>query len=451
MAFTPPTVAYSPTGGTVTPGNLLGSPTWRAWGSLGPSATARDTLRIGVGSAVADLGWNRVLSPANLARGAARALPYVAVGSLIYAAFEAVRCRSIAGGGIECDMGSDPSQQSATLYRFRPTQAHPIEDFASRGAACSAWQTYLNAQSAAVQYSVTGGTETASNYTCYMNQVTYTCSQGGTYPNCTNGSVSTSTKNDPYGSGNKVSGTVAGCASGVVGPDGKCATGTYVQTQPDTAAQRVTDYSPQWPTQPAQVAQQAAEHVDLAPYAEPAAQPLTGPTSVPGPIRTTTTTDAQGNTSTQTQQTVTNMTYQGDTYNTTTTIVTTNNDGSTTVEERPVEIEVCGLPSTPPCKIDESGTPSSVADSAARSEVATAVEGYRQAIEQDIATIQEPTFGFIGAPPIVACSPIEFPFDIGSLDPCGVVEPVRAIMAYVWALVAAWLALGWIREAANGA
>ena len=142
---------------------------------------------------------------------------------------------------------------------------------------------------------------------------------------------------------------------------------------------------------------------------------------------------------------------------------TTNPDGTTTVTTDTVtnpdggnaESVTCGLPGTPPCKIDERGTPTFQTPVDVTPDLTTADQTKRTQVDQ---SIQPPTFGFLGAPPLASCTPFEMPaqivgnasVQIPALNPCGVVDGVRAAMAYIWAVAAVWLALGMVRRTVTG-
>lgn len=97
----------------------------------------------------------------------------------------------------------------------------------------------------------------------------------------------------------------------------------------------------------------------------PSTQILSGPSSSPG---TSSTTNNTTDNSTTTNTTTHNHSYAGDTItttnstnsvtiNNTTGSVTNNTTTNSTAAPAPQEIETCGLPGKPPCKLDETGTP----------------------------------------------------------------------------------------------
>lgn len=122
-------------------------------------------------------------------------------------------------------------------------------------------------------------------------------------------------------------------------------------------------------------------------------------------------------------------------------------DGTTDKPEDGKEQQNCGAPGQPPCKLDESGTPGTFSPN-------SGVKDYKDKMDQQREQIKgagDGVFGglnvFFSAPPVVGCSPFDLPNEMGSIDPCAVVDGVRAVMAYLWAIAALWLCLGWIREA----
>ncbi len=122
-------------------------------------------------------------------------------------------------------------------------------------------------------------------------------------------------------------------------------------------------------------------------------------------------------------------------------------DGTTDKPGEGKEQQNCGAPGQPPCKLDESGTPGTFSPN-------SGVKDYKDKIDQQREQIKGAGDGvfsglnvFFSAPPVVGCTPFSLPNEMGSIDPCGVVDGVRAVMAYLWAISALWLCLGWIREA----
>lgn len=108
----------------------------------------------------------------------------------------------------------------------------------------------------------------------------------------------------------------------------------------------------------------------------------------------------------------------------------------------------CGAPGQPKCGIDETGTPTKFDGDG------KALDDWKATMDSNRATIKESGDGvfsgmtiFFSAPPVAGCSAFELPRDMGSIDPCNVVDGVRGVMGYIWALGGLFLCLGWIREA----
>ncbi len=191
---------------------------------------------------------------------------------------------------------------------------------------------------------------------------------------------------------------------------------------------------------------------------DPGPLTVTGPATTPG--TQTQKVNADGTTTTTT---VTNNHTYNDNKVTTTTVTTTTTtaangtpisqttETTTKPAETPQEInlETCGLPGKPACKIDETGTPdtSPTTNQEKIDEYKTKMDEQRDQIKQAGTGIFD-SFGiFFSAPPFAACTPYTLPRDMGSVDPCPVVDGVRSVMAYIWALGALFLCVGWIREA----
>jgi len=115
------------------------------------------------------------------------------------------------------------------------------------------------------------------------------------------------------------------------------------------------------------------------------------------------------------------------------------------------EQQNCGAPGQPKCGIDEAGTPKNWGDDKHYSKLGDYKEKAGAALGQ-IKDSGGDTFNpfkeFFFAPPIAACEPFVLPNDQGEITRhCEVVEGVRFVMAWVWALAALWVCLGWIKKA----
>lgn len=138
-----------------------------------------------------------------------------------------------------------------------------------------------------------------------------------------------------------------------------------------------------------------------------------------------------------------------------TTVTKTNPDGSTETstetkppvapdqQDKPAEekILVCGLPDTPPCKIDETGTPTDTEGKAAitGAEITEAREA-AESVLSDVTQPREFGFSFPTLFPEPNCSPLVFfkwrDFE-GSVDLCEKLGFMRTLLQWLWPVLAA--------------
>jgi len=204
-----------------------------------------------------------------------------------------------------------------------------------------------------------------------------------------------------------------------------------------------------------------------------------GPTSVPGEKTTTSESirlkpgtnipaapgePSEPGTKTTTSQQATNVTYNGNTVtssttnNTTTNITnhvtnittnegdkiteTTSDDNVTKPEEQ--EIKVCGLPNTPPCKMDETGTPEAKPDTA-EVDAKKALKPLDDLIANPQSALPTlPTINWAFTLPS-GCAPIALPaFDpwLQEIDVCAFQPMFHDIMTFVWVLGGIFGAIG---------
>lgn len=114
----------------------------------------------------------------------------------------------------------------------------------------------------------------------------------------------------------------------------------------------------------------------------------------------------------------------------------------------------CGAPGQAACKIDETGTPAKLAEGVYNGKLDAykdAAQGARDEIKGSGSGIYDGWSAFFSAPPLVTCTGMDLPtvdgVSMGKLDACGVVEGMRTVMAYIWALSALWLCLGMVKRA----
>lgn len=129
-------------------------------------------------------------------------------------------------------------------------------------------------------------------------------------------------------------------------------------------------------------------------------------------------------------------------------------DGNTDKPEDGKEQAACGAPGQPKCRIDESGTPGSVGDDKYLSKLdpyKSDSEAAREQIKSVGTGIFEPWSMLFSAPPLATCEGFDLPAhagqSMGAIDPCNVVDGIRTAMAYIWAIAAFWLCLGWVKSA----
>ena len=129
-------------------------------------------------------------------------------------------------------------------------------------------------------------------------------------------------------------------------------------------------------------------------------------------------------------------------------------DGNTDKPEDGKEQAACGAPGQPKCRIDESGTPGSVGDDKYLSKLdpyKSDSEAAREQIKSVGTGIFEPWAMLFSAPPLATCEGFDLPSrdgqSMGTIDPCNVVDGIRTAMAYIWAIAAFWLCLGWVKSA----
>lgn len=188
----------------------------------------------------------------------------------------------------------------------------------------------------------------------------------------------------------------------------------------------------------------------------PGAVTADGATMLEGPSETTTEQTPAG-LRTRTVSTTYNITYNAGNVTVTETKVTTivHPDSSTETHTtttaapagapaEPVEDKECGLPGTPPCKIDEEGTPQAADTVTAGQNALTAAFDARdvQVSEQT----QRESFGWVPTLPTLnaSCSTISVG-NIWTFDPCPGVEIGRTFFTFLWGffgLIYCWRRVG---------
>lgn len=222
-----------------------------------------------------------------------------------------------------------------------------------------------------------------------------------------------------------------------------------------------------WPTSAARALASALNTPGASVQVEPPA--VTGPATVKGETTTTTetvnlqpgttkeaapgtTSPTQPGTKTTTKTENTNVKYSGNSITTNnnvtnTTVTITNNvtnetnvEGDKTEEvqdtKEPQEIETCGLPGKPACKIDETGTPEPVEDKA-KDDTDKAIKPLDDFIKNPKSSLPElPVINWAFTLPS-GCSPISLPaFDpwLQEIDICPFQSIFHDIMSIVWVI-----------------
>lgn len=413
-------LTYTSSGGQVTALPRITDAAFRqAWsGTLELSggavrATGQVAAAVGTGAAAASACMNvaRSIPLAQVARGAARALPVVGTGIVLVDIANTIRCRGtnqsvLYGAGLECDAGLPQEQISTGLFTEY------------ENGTTGQWQSLQQAQAWCGSHYGQGWTFFEASLRC-----------GATLASSYNNGNPWNTRQ--Y-SGNRCP---DGLRASTLGGIPFCPGGVYTPATQQQVADRIAS-TDAFTADPAAVAGEAMERGhDYTPEASSPAE-LSGPASVNGPTTTTTTTTGGGAPATRTQTPAHSITYAGDSYSYTTNITTIEGDTTTVTNQAP-EIEVCGLPGTPPCKIDETGTPTTAQMAAAQAALDEAAAQLRDKVtEQSTPRALPWLWGGISMPAgactnLVAPSPHASIPD-GEIDLCG--QPWVAWWRAAWAV-----------------
>lgn len=305
-------------------------------------------------SAARDLPWKAI------AKGVARSLPLISTAVAIQDIYEALRCRERFGGGAECDPGEP--QEERTLQCVTAS----FGDWYDPGT--DIWHTgFLNRQ-------ICGGSAgdlvgSVSSAISSTGRQVRGMGYSGAFPL---GGVYGETKTPPASfwspvslSGSPSTGLVCP-RGGAVGSDGLCATQQYEPTPEPALAEKIEQHGDKTKAVP------AVQAMDLASIPmEHQAPSFQVPPVVQG--ERTTTTHPDGSVTVRDVEWPMEATPEGYKWRETVREQTYppgvevppqgtpgTGGGGTTTTGNPTELFTCGLPNTPPCKIDESGTPSGV-------------------------------------------------------------------------------------------
>jgi hypothetical protein len=120
-----------------------------------------------------------------------------------------------------------------------------------------------------------------------------------------------------------------------------------------------------------------------------------------------------------------------------------------------IDVETCGLPGKPPCKIDEGGTPSKGDFSEAKGKLDGLDKSVNDTVEKATGTSGKDTGWKIGfAPPTTCSNPVAFSFPKAGInwtpDLCSYQSQIHAIMSFLWVLFTLGSCLSMIRSTAAG-
>lgn len=232
-----------------------------------------------------------------------------------------------------------------------------------------------------------------------------------------------------------------------------------------------------WPTSSTKALVEALKVPAVSSQLQTEPATVTGPATVPGQTTSTTesvklvpgtnieaapgtTTPTDQGTKTTTKTESQKLTYSGNTVttnstvNNTTVTITNNTTNQTTVEgdkteeiqdkEEPKEIETCGLPGKPACKIDETGTPEPK-EQTAQKDTDDAIKPLDDFLKNPKAALPElPTINWAFTLPS-GCSPIALPaFDpwLQEIDVCRFQPIFHDIMGFIWVMGGIFGAIG---------
>lgn len=186
-------------------------------------------------------------------------------------------------------------------------------------------------------------------------------------------------------------------------------------------------------------------------FSDVGSESITGPASVPVPqIVTVVKTNSDGSTTTSQEQYVRNYTYAGDTVThvSTTTVNVSNNSvtnspttTTTTVPSELQEIKVCGVPGSPACKIDESGTPS--ADSQDQTQIDSVFQPVKTCLENPLSCLPSmPDLSWtFNVPSSCTAIPVNgYGSYISEINICPFQSVFHDLMSMIWAAVGVFAA-----------
>lgn len=230
---------------------------------------------------------------------------------------------------------------------------------------------------------------------------------------------------------------------------------TYAPATTNDFANKIAQQSG-WPTS-STIAQAVRDALNNGESLQVTPDTVTGPATSPGPVVAT-----NDGTNTATSTTTNTYTYNGPSVTvgaTTQNTVVNNSTGqtvstsSTTTSPTPPPPQSCGLPGTPACKIDETGTldPSQLDQS--WDQQAT-IDAAGKAAQTSVSGSSDKNFfgswtSFFITPQLVACSEFQLPsflgMNLGAINPCPAVEYGRGLAGLLWAVTGLWMCIGMVR------
>lgn len=397
---------------------------------------------------VVDVTVRRVLPWQKLAKAASRGLPLIGTALTIKEIMDAVRCREAPGGAGECDLGTPEVAQTVDCIHY--------------GGSCLVGSAFDEA------FTATTAASRCSGQACSYGPVVKS------YGLCGGGSVGVSqsyTVLPPYCSGACTASRSDNClATGTInalacpaitvngsvivpskGPDGKCPTLTYTPAPLDDVASRVEQYGDKAKAIPLAgdlyAGGKPIEHDP--PTYEPQTPVWDGRTTTTNPDGTTTIKDRGWDLTSNPDgyqwnlREVQKTLGPGETAPPLGQISGPGSSGSTSTGTGASgqEIVTCGLPGRPPCKIDETGTPTAQADDGTAKATGALAEIKACLLTPSSCLPALPALNWAFTVP-TSCSPIslgaaftKWAPSLSSVDLCPWQPMVHDIMSLVWAWV----------------
>lgn len=437
-------------------GWAVGAP---ATGSVVVSGTLKGPSPL-VGEVI-DVTIKRNVPWASIARGVAKGLPAIGTAVALMEIADAIRCREALGGGAECDLGTDQTLQPTWCTNSNGTGSCAMSPAAAASPTLTAstqlWKDGWGTLPPGWSF-VSGplGPEcvvvSAAQQVCHGQQWRVLqpggSQAGSNRPNVTVWLVDALQCPASIDFSNPANNVPAGLPPGA---DGKCKTGRYAGQSEDQVTDRVINHGDKGKAGGIAGALSGAGIPMDHPFPE-----VLPPATVTGPRETTVHPD--GSITTRDPSWELTPTPDGYAWTPRVTIkdwapgVTPSPpgevDGGTTTSggsapER--DIITCGLPDTPACKIDETGTPTAPADDSA-----TRAQGYIQGITNCVLTPSSclpalPSLNWGFSLP-TACQPIPVAafsaYGLDEIDLCPFQPMIHDIMSMIWAAGGLFTAVG---------